>query len=241
VLISDNKYVIKERMKAHELRAARLTKGWTERQAAARLGVTQAYLNYLEHGKRRLTAHLVRRAASVYGLSPTSLPVTNAFAPFETTDQHLTESLSTLGYPRFSYLRSHTPKKHPNEFLLTALSQKSLNARVAEALPWVVANSAELNSWLLENARKFNLQNRLGFVVSLARHAADRLNASSKTDELKQFEALLDDSRLAKEDYFFRPPRTERETQWLRTNRTEDAVHWNLLSDMKPEHVPYAG
>lgn len=43
----------------------------------------------------------------------------------------------------------------------------------------------------------------------MARHAADRLNASSKTDELKQFEGLLDDSRLAKEDYFFRPPRME--------------------------------
>src|SRR5947207_282298 len=59
------------------------------------------------------------------------------------------ESFSTLDYPGFRYLRSHTPKKHPNEFLLTALGQKSLDARVAEALPWVAANSAELNSWLL--------------------------------------------------------------------------------------------
>jgi transcriptional regulator with XRE-family HTH domain len=227
-------------MEAHEFRAARLAKGWTQRQAAARLGVTQAYLNYLEHGKRRLTRHLVRRATSVYGLSPASLPVPNAFVPSETSDQHLTESLSTLGYPGFSYVRSRTPKEHPNEFLLTALSQKSLDARVAEALPWVVANSAELNSWLLENARRFNLQNRLGFVVSLARHAADRLNASSKADELKRFEALLDDSRLAKEDYFFRPPRTDKEARWLKAHRSEDAVHWNLLSDMKPEHVPYA-
>jgi transcriptional regulator with XRE-family HTH domain len=227
-------------MKAHEFRSARLSKGWTQRQAAARLGVTQAYLNYLEHGKRRLTPHLVRRAASVYGLSPASLPVPNAFAPFETSNQRLAEGLSMLGYPGFSYLRSHTPKKHPNEFLLTALSQKSLDARVAEALPWVVANSAELNPWLVENARKFNLQNRLGFVVSLARHAADRLNASIKRDQLKQFETLLEDSRLAKEDYFFRLPRTEKEADWLRANRTEDAVRWNLLSDMKPEHVPYA-
>ena len=228
-------------MKAHELRAARLAKGWTQRQAAARLGVTQPYLNYLERGKRRLTPQLVRRAASVYELSPASLPLPSPFAPLETSDQHLAEGLSMLGYPGFSYLRAHTPKKHPNEFLLTALSQKSLDPRVAEALPWVVANAAELSSWLLENARKFNLQNRLGFVVSLARHAADRLNASAKTDELKRFETLLDDSRLAKEDYFFRPPRTEREAEWLRANRTGDAAHWNLLSDMKPEYVPYAG
>lgn len=228
-------------MRAHEFRSARLAKGWTQRQAATRLGVTQAYLNYLEHGKRRLTPELVRRAASVYGLSPTALPVASAFAPVETSDQHLAEGLSRLGYPGFSYLRSHTAKKHPNEFLLTALSQKSLDARVAEALPWVVANSAELNSWLLENARKFNLQNRLGFVVSLARLAADKLNASSKMEELERFETLLDDSRLAREDYFYRPPRTETEMEWLRTHRTDEAVHWNLLSDMKPEHVPHAG
>lgn len=228
-------------MKPREFRAARLRKGWTQSRAAARLGMTQAYLNYLEHGKRRLTPQLVRRAASVYGLSPTTLPVADAFVPVETNDQHLAEVLSTLGYPGFTYLRSRAPKKHPNEFLLTALSQERLDARVAEALPWVVANSAELNSWLLEHARKYNLQNRLGFVVSLTRRVADKLNASAKAQDLQRFETLLDDSRLVKEDYFYRPPHTESETQWLRSNRTDDAAHWNLLSDMKPEHLPYAG
>lgn len=228
-------------MNPHEFRSARLAKGWTQSQAATRLGMTQAYLNYLENGKRRLTPELVRRATSVYGLSPKSLPVTSMFVPVETSDQHLAEALSTLGYPGFRYLRSHTVRRHPNEFLLTALAQKSLDGRVAEALPWVAANSAELNSWLVENARKFNLQNRLGFVVSLARHAADKLNLNAKATELSHLLLLLDDSRLAKEDYFYRPPRTESESQWLRKNRTGDAVHWNLLTDMKPEHLPYAG
>jgi len=203
--------------------------------------MTQAYLNYLENGKRRLTPELVRRATSVYGLPLKSLPVTNVFVPVETSDQHLAEALSTLGYPGFRYLRSHTVRKHPNEFLLTALAQKSLDGRVAEALPWVAANSAELNSWLVENARKFNLQNRLGFVVSLAGRVADNLNVSAKATELKHLQLLLNDSRLAKEDYFYRPPRTESETQWLRKNRSDDAVQWNLLTDMKPEHLQYAG
>ena len=228
-------------MKAHEFRFARLERGWTQSQAATRLGMTQAYLNYLEHGKRRLTPELVRRATSVYGLSLRSLPVSEAFLPVETSDQHLAEALSTLGYPGFRYLRSHTAKKHPNEFLLTALAQKSLDGRVAEALPWVAANSAELNSWLVENSRKFNLQNRLGFVVSLARRAAAKINVSTATLQLERFQMLLDDSRLVKEDYFYRPPRTESESQWLRRNRTDDAVHWNLLTDMKPEHLQYVG
>jgi len=228
-------------MKPREFRAARLAKRWTQSQAAARLGMTQSYLNYLEHGKRRLTPGLVRRATSVYGLSLTALPVTDTFAPAATNDEHLAEMLSTLGYPGFSYLRSYVARKHPNEFLLTALAQKSLDGRVAEALPWVVANSAELNSWLVENARRFNLQNRLGFVASLARRASNKPNVSDKQAQMERFLMLLDDSRLVKEDYFYRPPRTERESRWLRQNRTEDAAHWNLLSDMKPEHLQYDG
>ena len=228
-------------MRPQEFRSARLAKGWTQSQAATSLGMTQAYLNYLENGKRRLTPELVRRATSVYGLSLRCLPVADVFVPVETSDQYLAEALSTLGYPGFRYLRSHAETKHPNEFLLTALAQKSLDGRVAEALPWVVANSAELNSWLVENARKFNLQNRLGFVVSLAHRAVDKLNAAAKATALDHLQLLLDDSRLAKEDYFYRPPRTESEGQWLRKNRTDDAVHWNLLTDMKPEHLQYAG
>ena len=228
-------------MKPQEFRSARLAKGWTQNQAATRLGMTQAYLNYLENGKRRLTSKLVRRATSVYGLSLSSLPVTDMFVPVETSDQHLAEALSTLGYPGFRYLHSHTARRHPNEFLLTALAQKSLDGRVAEALPWVAMNSAEPNSWLVENARKFNLQNRLGFVVSLARRAVSKSNVTVQLAALDHLEFLLDDSRLVKEDYFYRPPRTESESQWLRKNRSDDAVHWNLLTDMKPEHLQYVG
>ena len=117
----------------------------------------------LEHGKRRLTPALVRRATAVYELSLTTLPVTHTFMPAETSNQQLAEALSTLGYPGFSYRRSHVAKKHPNEFLLTALAEKSLDGWIAEAWPWVAANSAGLNSWLREHARKFNLQNRLGW------------------------------------------------------------------------------
>ena len=227
-------------MKPRELRSARLAKGWTEDEAATRLGVTQAYLNFLEHGKRRLTSDLVRRAVSVYELSPKALPISDGYVPVETSDQHLAEALSRLGYPGFRYLRPHTAKKHPNEVLLTALWQKSLDGRVAEALPWVVMNYAELDSWLVEKARQFNLQNRLGFLVSLTRRVAEKLNVTPKSTDLSRLQILLDDSRLAKEDYFYRPPRTESETEWLRKNRTEDAVHWNLLTDMKSEHLQYA-
>jgi len=227
-------------MKPYELRFARLNKGWTQTQAAAYMGMTQAYLNFLENGKRRLTPELVRRATSVYGLSPEVLPLADTFVPAHTDDQRLTELLARLGYPGFSYLRTRVPKKNPSEVLLTALAQKSLDGRVAEALPWVAMKYAQPNSWLVENARKFNLQNRLGFVVRLARRVADLRCDGARSTELCQLENMLDDSRLAKEDVFYRPPRTESEREWLRKKRTEDAVYWNLLTDMRPEHLAYA-
>ena len=235
-----NTLVIIQTMKPSEFKSARLAKGWTQTQAAAHLGMSQAYLNFLESGKRRLTPELVRRATSVYGLSPELLPVGDAFAPLETDDERLTELLAKLGYPGFSYLRARTPGKHPFEVLLTALGQKIIDARVAEALPWVAMKYAQPDSWLVDNARKFNLQNRLGFVVSLARRMAEIRHECARATELSQLENLLDDSRLAKEDSFYRPPRTKSEKNWLRKNRTEDAVHWNLLTDMRPEHFQYA-
>jgi transcriptional regulator with XRE-family HTH domain len=227
-------------MRPQELRTGRLNKGWTQTQAAARLGVTQAYLNFLEHGKRRLTPGVVRRATSVYGLSPEALAVSSNFAPRRADDQRLAELLAQLGYPGFSYLRTHVPKKHPSEVLLTALWQKSLDGRVAEALPWVALRYAQADSWLVENARRFNLQNRLGFVVRLARRVAEKLRDEARRGALVQLENTLEDSRLVKEDAFYRPPRTESERAWLREHRTEDAAHWNVLSDMRPEHLQYA-
>jgi transcriptional regulator with XRE-family HTH domain len=224
-------------MKPQELRSARLNRGWTQTQAAAHLGITQAYLNFLENGKRRLTPVLVRKAASVYGLSPEVLPVADVFLPVQTDDQKLTEMLAKLGYPGFSYLRAHTPKKHPFEVLLTVLAHENLDGRVAEALPWLAMKYAQLDPWLLENARKFSLQNKLGFVVTMARQLAEKRNNDARSKELRQLENALDDSRLAKEDVFYRPLRTESEGEWLRQNRTEDAVHWNLLTDMRLEHL----
>jgi hypothetical protein len=201
--------------------------------------MTQAYLNYLENGKRRLTPDLVRRATSVYGLPPQVLPVPDTFTPMQTDDQKMTEFLARLGYPGFAYLHPRSQKRHPFEVLLTGLAQKSLDGRVAEALPWVAMKYAEPDSWLVGNARKFNLQNRLGFVVSLARRVAEMRSNRPRLAELTELESLLDESRLVKEDAFYRPPRTDSEREWLQKNRTEDAVHWNMLTDMRPEHLQY--
>lgn len=225
-------------MTPYEFKSARLDKGWNQTQAAAKLGVSQAHLNCLEHGKRRLTPELIRRATSVYGLSPEALPTSGTFTPGSVDDQRLTEMLARLQYPGFVYLTTKTQRRNPLEFLLMALSQQSLDARVAAALPWVALKFAKSDSWLVQNARRFNLQNRLGFVVTLAKRVAESQN-NPRLFELSQLEKTLDESRLVKEDFLPRPPRTETEKEWLRNNRTADAAHWNLLTRMRPEHLQY--
>jgi transcriptional regulator with XRE-family HTH domain len=225
------------------LKAARLKKGLVQAQVADSLGVSQAYVNMLENGKRRLTAGLTRRVSTLYGLSPETLPVSEDFVPARTDDQRLAESLAKLGYPGFAYMRTNVPKKNPAEVLLTALGQDRLEGRVAEALPWVVLQYGRGRSnWLVEQARKFNLQNRLGFVVSLALQVAEGAPGYDKARvrSLRELRSKLDESCLVKEDAFYRPPQTDGERQWLAQNRSEEAVHWNLLTDLRPEHLPYA-
>src|SRR6267142_6868764 len=228
-------------MKPHDLKAARLRKGWVQVQVAEYLGVTQAYVNMLENGKRRLTPAFSRRVTALYGLSPETLPLSEEFVPARTDNQHLAESLAKLGYPGFAYLRPRVQQKNPAEVLLTALAQERLEARVAEALPWVALRYWQgASTWLVGQARKLNLQNRLGFVVSLARQVSERdPQNDQRTHALRVLEVTLDESRLAKEDAFYRPPRTEGEREWLLQNRPKEATHWNLLTDLRPEHLQY--
>ena len=138
--------------------------------------------------KRQKAPHPRTRSPGNLRLWPLAriAPVGDAFAAAETDDERLTELLAKLGYPGFSYLRARTPGKHPFEVLLTALAQKSIDARVAEALPWVAMKYAQPDSWLVENARKFNLQNRLGFVVSLARRVAEMRHECARATELSR-------------------------------------------------------
>src|ERR1700674_128954 len=230
-------------MTPHELKAARLKKGLVQAQVAESLGVSQSYVNLLENGKRRLPSRLARKLATLYDLSPERLPVSEKFVPARTNDRRLAESLAKLGYPGFAYMRTHVPNKNPDEVLLTALWQEKLEGRVEEALPWVVMQYGHGGSnWLVEQARRFNLQNRLGFVVSLALQVVERVPGrdNARVQSLRELRSKLDESRLIKEDVFYRPPQTDGERQWLAQNRSEEAVYWHLFTDLRPEHLQYA-
>jgi transcriptional regulator with XRE-family HTH domain len=232
-------------MRSEDLKSARLKKGWTQQQAAGRLGLSQPYLAMLEGGERRLTARLARRAQRVFRLPPTALPPSPWLqVPLGAEpSQVLAEQLAALGYPGFAYLRPRRRKKNPAEVLLTALAQQDLEARVVEALPWLLVNYPDLDQdWLVQQAKLRDLQNRLGFVVTLAAEAAERMSPrdDSRVQTLRNLEATLERSRLARQDTLCRARLSHVEEQWLKENRSEEAEHWSLLTDWRVESLRYA-
>ncbi len=213
-----------------QLRQARLRIGHTQQEAASRLGVTQAYLSMLESGERRPSAALARKLMHEYHVAPTVLPVTDT--PLNVTPHFFAYGLASLGYPGFAHLHRAARKVNPAQFLLAALAQRNLEARVAEGLPWLVSRYSEMDFyWLVPQARMKNLQNRLGFAVTLARIAG-------QNETLRKPEEELAESKLAKEDSFCRDL-SEPERLWLREHRSEEARQWNLLSDLSPKSLRY--
>jgi transcriptional regulator with XRE-family HTH domain len=228
-------------MKRLALKEERLRRGWGQVEAARRLDVSQPYLAMLEEGKRPLTTALKRKVARLYGLQ-LEFPLVPRFTPNRKVKaQTLAEHLSRLQYPGFAYVRPHVPSKNPAEVLLTALAQESLEARTAEALPWLLLHYWQMDSqWMVEQAKRLDLQNRFGFVTTLARRLSEPTAEANRTQSLRNLEQTLDASRLVREDFFYRPARNDAERDWLKENRTDDARHWNLFSDLRPEHLQYA-
>ena len=229
-------------MRARDLRAARLSKNWTQVEAAARLGVSQPYLAMLERGQRPLPRKLALRAAHVYDLAPTAVPRSPREPPARANAATLARHLAGLGYPAFAYLHSRKRRpKNPGEVLLTALAQDDLEARVVEGLPWLVLRYWTLDwSWVVREAKVRDLQNRLGFVVSLARNLADRIDDKQKARALANLEGQLDRSRLAREDTLCRALLPEPERRWHAEHRSKPAKHWNLLTDWTADALRYA-
>jgi transcriptional regulator with XRE-family HTH domain len=228
-------------MNGRDLRSGREQKGWTQQEAASRLGVSQPYLSLLEKEARRVPEKLARKAASTFRLSAVTLPAkTEWHAVQHQNEDVLAADLAALGYPGFSHLKARR-KKNPAEVLLSALSAQDLNSRLTEALPWVMLKYSDLD-WnsLIREVKVRDLQNRLGFVTSLARAVAERQGDQVKAELLRSKEAALARSRLLMEDTLCRDSLTKTERQWLNTARSKDAKYWRLLTDLRPEHLSYA-
>ncbi len=150
----------------------------------------------------------------------------------------MTTALATLGYPGFAW-RRRRQGLNPAELLLRALKTADLDARVVEALVWVALTYANLDwEWLVRQAKLDDLQNRLGFLVTLARQLADQRGNAEVSARLARVEQALECSRLQREDAF-RLSMTEAERTWLRQHRSPEATHWHVLTTLNASELTH--
>ena len=125
--------------------------------------------------------------------------------------------------------------------MLSALSAKNLDTRITEALPWVLLKYPDLDwHWLVREAKLNDLQNKLGFLTNLARRLAEKLEKDDTAALLRSQESALERSRLVKEETLCHDSLTQAERRWLKSNRSDEARHWNLLTDLSTEHLSHA-
>ena len=222
---------------SEQLKVARAKAGLTQETAARRLGVSQPYLSLLEHGKRAVTSRVAKAAARVYSLPATLLPVPGEPRQTRASADKLVRELSALGYPGYAHVRSRS-LANPASVVLEAVSQDDVDARVTLALPWVLAQFPELDwEWLVNNAKLRNAQNRLGFVVSLAREVAERRQDRAAAERLANAERELELARLVAETTLGRESISQSERNWLRANRSPQAERWNVLTTLTADQL----
>jgi transcriptional regulator with XRE-family HTH domain len=228
-------------MIAREWKDGRELAGLTQVEAARSLRVSQPYLSQLETGLRVASAALARKAAKLYKL-PTALPLPEPLGFQGAPPDQLQQDLAALGYPGFEHVRSRK-LSNPAAVVLGAVVQRDLDTRLVEALPWVLGTYTDLNwAWLRDRAKLHNGQNRLGYLVHLADQTARPTGGHQDVNRvLSSWRDELEEARLAGEGTLCRDSMPAPERAWLRANRPDAAAHWNLLTSLTAEQLPYAG
>lgn len=183
----------------------------TQVEAATLLGVSQPYLSLIEKGLRPLTADLRSRMRTF----------TQTLPPRSTED--FPSQLSALGYPAFAHVPPRGARLSPESVLISILSQPDADARVVEALPWLIRTYQDLLDFprLARQAKLLNLQNRLGFLLQIAGTNSPALAAAKDT---------LDQARLLREDTLCWESMPAAAREWIRKHRSPVASHWNIVT-----------
>lgn len=218
------------------LRAARRKAGLSQHAAAERLGVSQPYYSQLESGARPLAEELASQAVKKLNASASVLPLPKLSAAWHpVSPERLASALAALGYPPFAHLRKTARSMNPALVVVAALAHADLDVRLVEALPWVLSEFPDLDAgWLAAQSRLLNLQNRMGYLVTLA------YEGEARSPHLAQLLSELETSRLAGEGTLCRESMPKAEREWVRNNRPAKAEHWRLLTTLTREQLPYA-
>lgn len=154
------------------------------------------------------------------------------------------DALGALGYPGFLSLFSEIEAEEghdPAVVLMAALACDRLEEPVIEALPWLVLRYENLDwDWLVAEARRRGVQNRLGFVVSLALRASAGSLGMERLTRLASIEEELFACRLPRQETrWLRVPPARRE--FVAARRSEEAAQWGVLSCLRPDELRFLG
>ena len=225
-------------MVAPHLRVARQKAGLSQHEAAARLGVSQPYYSQLEGGSRPLPKDLAPVVVRKFGVSPSVLPLPELTAHWSpVAPAQLASASGALGYPPFAHLRKGVQKLNPALVVVGALAHSDLEVRIVEALPWVLATFDDLDAeWLVAQCRVLNIQNRLGYLVTLAL----QIKGTGASTYLESALEELKKSRLAHESTLCRESMAQAERNWVRAHRSAEATDWALLTTLSADQLNYA-
>lgn len=164
----------------------------------------------------------------------------------EARSRALRDALGALGYPGFMNLFTEMEREFlqdPGIVLMAALACEKLEERVVEALPWLVLRFESLDwEWLVTEAKRRGVQNRLGFVVGLALKVAaeGRVTSMERLTQLSVIEEKLFECRVEKEDVKW-PAVAAAQRPALKERRSSEARQWGLLSDLRVDDLVYVG
>jgi transcriptional regulator with XRE-family HTH domain len=225
-------------MNAQRLKNARLAGGWTQSEAAAKLGVSQPYYSQLENGSRPLSGELGPIAVLQLQLSPVALPLPELHANLAPLDpREIAAQFGSLLYPGFTHMKKAAKPLNPALLVAASLAHPDLDPRLVEALPWALFTFHDLDwDWLSAQCRLGNQQNRLGYLVTLAMQFAKPGANANLANALSDLER----SRLAVEGTLCRESMPTAERTWARKHRPTDAAHWNLLTTLTADQLTHA-
>lgn len=215
---------------AKTIREARGCMAQTE--AAKRLGLTQPTLCKLENGLRVPTAVELWNLAQLY-----KKPLSSFFTTAKKTPAFLTEELVVFSVNYHGYdsliLRKNLDESTPlsvEETIMAILLYYS-EPRLLEAIPVLFyLNDIDFES-LYEQAKYYDIQNRLGFVADVTAECFKKRKIKKNFKGLRDLCERLEKIKLAREDSFQEKAGrlSGRMIAYLRQSREEPAAKWNIL------------
>jgi hypothetical protein len=151
-------------------------------------------VSLLESDQRKVPAHVQPKLVALLDLPANHLPLGRDVEPWP--PDRVASALGNLGYAGFAHMASRR-KVNPTELVARTLTREHVEARLVEALPWLLVRYPNLEwEWLVGHAKQHDVQNRLGFVVTVARELAERSHDEGTAARLRTWEAILERSRL---------------------------------------------